>query len=859
MQRISILILWLLACSIVTNAQPWNDNATSKPRKLPDVINDYRASVSGMREEGNTEYKNGKIVKEVKGYHFDRWVWYWERHLDENGYMVSPLQAMYEWRNWKNRYEGGERKTTDASNWSFRGPDKSEGGYSGIGRINVIAFHPTDTSTFWIGSAGGGAWKTTNNGLSWAAVNDYFPVLGVSDIDFNPLNPKTVYICTGDRDASDTYSVGVLKSTDGGNTWDTTGIKWNITDFDLANCLVINPLDTNVLLLAGNTGIYKSFDAGATWQRVQNGTFKQILYSVADTNVLFATGGTAANQIFRSADGGASWAAVTNFGFNRRIAMAVTQADPRIVKAVVANSSNGLQGVYNSFDTGKNFIQIFDDGVNCETNILANNPKGNVCGGQAWYDLSIAISPLNSDEVIIGGVNTWYSYNGGSNWSIANQWTGNLPGVQIVHADKHYHKYHPLRPTHLFECNDGGVYFTTDPSANIWNDISNGLGITQFYRNAVSGNANFVLGGSQDNGSKKIAGAVYDDLTGGDGMDCQIDYSNPQIFYTSFQYGRISRTTDGGDDFDNISDNIPGQPDGDWITPLIIDPKEPAFIFAGYDKLYLSRDRGDAWEALTTGTFSGKIKRIARANNNTHIYFIANNRVHTSTDYGANWSSVPLPYTATLSDIAIDPKDPDHFWVTFNGYNTVRVAEYSAAGGWKQHNDQLPNMPVNCIAIDPLDDRLYIGTDAGVFVKLPSETGWKPYNTGLPTVEVIDLGINNTAGEIWAATYGRGMWKSRLESPPLSITTVPYAADMISIAPNPNDGQFTIRTANKAVKGQQVMVQITAADGAVVWKNDIRINGDGTATLRTGLPKGLYIVNLRQGDAVFARSKMLVH
>ena len=179
-----------------------------------------------------------------------------------------------------------------------------------------MAFHPTNTNTFLVGSAGGGVWETTNNGLSWTALADHLPVLSVSDIDYNPLNPNTLYMCTGDRDSRDHYSIGVLKSYDGGVNWDTTGLKWGISQVRLTNCLVINPLDTNHLILATSEGIYRSFNGGQSFAKVQNGNFKQVLYHPTDTNIVYATSfftymnGTD-GQIFRSANGGATWTQVS--------------------------------------------------------------------------------------------------------------------------------------------------------------------------------------------------------------------------------------------------------------------------------------------------------------------------------------------------------------------------------------------------------------------------------------------------------------------------------------------------------------------------------------------------------------------
>lgn len=843
-------------CASAAVAQPWLQQTQPGKQTLQSLTEAYNAPVVNAAEENEHV---GKQVKEGKNYHYRRWVWYWERHLDTNGVMVSPLQTLHEWQNWQQQYARSQHKgTANVSDWRFMGPDKSPGGYNGIGRINVVAFHPTDTNTFWAGSAGGGAWKTSDFGITWTAVNDYFPVLGVSDIDFNPQNPNTIYLCTGDRDASDTYSIGILKSTDGGNTWDTTGMKYDRNAFVLTNTLVINPLDTNSLTLAASNGIFKSFDAGATWTMISGGSFKEVLYHPTDTTIMYAAGFTnGSSQVFRSANGGLSWTQSTTFPGNTRVSVAVTPGNVAIVKAIVANSSNGLEGIYTSSDTGKTFTKIFDGGTNCSTNLLATTPRGNQCGGQGWYDLTIAISPVDTNFVMVGGVNSWYSADGGYNWTIANQWTSSLPGIKVVHADKHYHRYHPLRPDMLFECNDGGLYFSTDPSGGVWTDITNGMGITQFYRNAVSPNATFVLGGAQDNGSKHLQDGTFRELTGGDGMDCQIDYSDPDIFYTSIQYGELRRTTNGGGNFQDIARNIPGQPTGDWITPFVIDPQLPNVLYAGYDKLYRSIDRGDTWEPLT-GTFGGKIKRVTKANNATHIYFLVNNRINASKDGGQTWNYMFPNFSGSLSDVKVDPKDPEVLWVTYNGYGLTQVAQYTPANSWKEYNTGLPRLPVNCVEIDAVDGTVYVGTDVGVFYKTKDVDYWEPYNSNLPTAEVIDLGINNAKGEICAATYGRGMWVSPTISFPLNVASVPYSADVATVSPNPNNGRFSIHANNTVLKGQQVNIRIVSMTGATVWQNAVALSASGNAAIDAQLPKGTYIVTIEKNGVAFAKNKMVV-
>src|SRR5690606_22038505 len=133
-----------------------------------------------------------------------------------------------------------------------------------------------------------------------------------------------------------------------------------------------------------------------------------------------------------------------------------------------------------------------------------NAQRPQSCGNQGWYDLTIEINPSNPAQVIVGGVNSHYSLDTGKTWNLANQWWAQLPGVAAVHADKHSHRFHPLVPNRLFECNDGGVYYTDNFTSQIWMDRTNGMGITQFYRNATGPRSGPVLAGAQDNGTKGL-------------------------------------------------------------------------------------------------------------------------------------------------------------------------------------------------------------------------------------------------------------------------------------------------------------------------------------------------------------------
>lgn len=393
--------------------------------------------------------------------------------------------------------------------------------------------------------------------------------------------------------------------------------------------------------------------------------------------------------------------------------------------------------------------------------------------------------------------------------------------------------------------------------------MTNGLGITQFYRNAVSYTSNFFLAGAQDNGTKISNLGVLDDENGPHGMDSQIDYTDSNTYYTATQYGSIDRqSTVWGND--QISDNIPGKPTGPWITPYIITPQNPAHLVAGYQKIYHSPDRGATWDSVTTARLdpSQDLKRLAMTPASaTTLYAVVNNSnkvYYTHTWVAGNtatFSSYTSPYSGTISDIVIDHKNKDHFWVTYSGYGTSQVVEYNA-GTWSTFKTNLPDVPVNCIAIDTSNYYMYIGTDIGVYYYDTVSKQWEAFNNGnaMPSIEVTDLGISYKTKTLWASTYGRGLWKTALQNystPPDTTDTtnaiqiIPYANHVRNIFPNPNNGIFTVTSDASLFAKTMLDMRILDLNGRIVWKQASKSDDNGAVYVRAqGLARGNYVIDI---------------
>ncbi|MCU0359623.1 MAG: T9SS type A sorting domain-containing protein [Bacteroidia bacterium] len=764
------------------------------------------------------DYWKDRPVEKGKGYkQFKRWEWYWQQRVGPNGEFPKNTVLHDELAKY-NELHSNEKSSAISSatvaNWSFKGPQSSSGGYSGIGRINCIAFHPSIATTFWVGTPAGGLWKTTNGGSTWTTNTDNLPVLGVSDIAIDPTNPNIMYIATGDGDAAvslsngygDTKSIGVLKSTNGGASWSavlTASVSQNI----LIRRLLINPSNPNILLAATSVGIYRTTNAGVSWALVSSNIwFIDMEFKPTDPNYVYAAtySPNGNSQIFSSSNNGQTWSQVTNFTGYTRINLAVTANFPALVDAVCVNSTSGLGGLWYSANSGASFTQYYF--ANCTNNLLHNSFNGSGCDGQGTYDLAYAINPANFDEIWLGGVNTWRTTNGGSTWFLNNVWSVSQSSlVPNVHADKHDIAFHPLNNNFIYECNDGGIYVTNN-SGSSWTDLSNSLGISQIYRIGTSAtNTDKVICGLQDNGTKEVQTNSWYDRTGGDGMECIIDYTNSNVQYSSYVNGEIYKTTNNWSSSTTIVQNngVGVNAPGDWVTPYLMHPTNNNILIIGKAQVFQTTNGGTTWSQLGTLPGStGDIISMAYAPSNPAVIYVATaTQVYKTTNSGTTWSIIGTSATR-ITYLAVDATNPQRLWVTKSGYTAADKVWYTGDGGtsWSNFSGTLPNIPVNCIVYQKNNsDGLYIGTDVGVYFWNSTLPDWIPFNTGLPNVIVNELEISYNNNKLWAATFGRGLWNSDL-----------YCPTIQQISPISGPNSLCSGTSNSAYS-------ITAVPGATLY------------------------------------------
>lgn len=742
---ILILISFLLSAH-ATEAQHWANVKKDRSSNF----NEKKAAFEAYW--GDREYEKGKGFKQFK-----RYEWYWDQRLDDSGEFPDPK---FIWEEYERYTDGRKAKGADQmkvnANWSPIGGAELQFHWSGpgVGRTSCVAEDPSNNDILYVGTPGGGLWKSFDSGSSWNPMTDDLPTLGVSGVVVDPVDTDIVYIATGDGDGEDTYSVGVLKSYDGGNTWEATNLAWQIDNMRVCHKLMMSPYDNHTLFVSTNVGLWRSDNAGADWYSVQAGEIEDFEFHPTDPDVMYACG----NLVYRSINGGQSFSNIhSDLPASSAISgmrIAVSPDEPEWLYVLAGReSTQGFLGLYRSIDGGESFTQRSNS-----PNVLGWSGDGSDAGGQAWYDLALGVDPNNADRVFVGGVNLWRSTNGGSSWSIRAHWVYPSFTGTYVHADIHQLEYINGR----FYClSDGGIWRSTNNGVT-FTDISDGIRNTQFYRLGVSqSNENMVLGGSQDNGSHRMLNGEWGQVYGGDGMECVVHPTNSNIYYVSTQNGGIRRTTNGGNNFDYFVGGIGTE--GAWVTPYMLDPNDPNIVYAGFQNLWKRVGNG-AWQTVSPS--SGNITDFDIAPGNSDVIYTARySLLKRTTDGGDNWDNMNIGMSGSndITDVTIDPDDENTVYVTISGFNETQKIFRTTDGGenWENITGNLPNFPCNTVACEAgSNGGVYVGMDVGVYYTNDDLAGWMPYDEGLPRVAVSELEFHTASGTLRAATYGRGMWES---------------------------------------------------------------------------------------------------
>ncbi|NNF36064.1 MAG: hypothetical protein HKN68_18310 [Saprospiraceae bacterium] len=724
--------------------------------------------VKEIAERYYQEINEGKIQKnpnDLKYKHWKRWEWYAQDRLDKKGDLVNTgrnnINALIDE---KRRYRDTERTTN--SFWTFTGPDSNPSSptshhYIGLGRVDRIAFHPSNPNIIYIGTPAGGIWKTMDGGVTWIPLDDFLPSLGVSGIAISKTNPNLIYALTGCGDGGGvSSSSGVLKSIDGGETWIKTGELYS--GAYSGYMLTMDPNNDQVLFAATNRGLYKTSNGGSSWTRVlSTSTIYDVKFKPGSSDSLYACGRTSVYYSYYGGDQ-SEWS-ISAYDISPSIvgrkAIAVTPADPeRIYLFTGPHTGVGtFSGFYTSINGGMNYTRA------------ANSP--NILGGesgmdnnsQSSYDFCIAASTQQSNVVVVGGLIVWRSINYGAGWTNSTTFGTGSSSPGYVHPDVHAVEFNPLND-YLYAATDGGFYRSTDLGFN-WTNLSEGIGTAQFYHMAgTSVNNNYVLCGAQDNGTKyrKNNTTSFDHVAGTDGFSVQFYPGDPSRFLCSFN-GSLVKFWNYGADNGNLT------PKFHWFMELAIHNTNKDIIFAGTNdgggRLYKSINEGVSWD--TTFILAGASVMTCPSNND-RIYVAGGSEIRRSDDLGGIFTTLHdkpgFPYMPpSITDIAVHPYNSSNVYITFGGYEAGTKVYTSIDGGlsWENISGTLPDVPANCIDVN-INGDLYLGTDIGVYYKSLGSSDWIPFKNGLPSTIVTDFYINNNISVIRASTFGRGVWTSLL-------------------------------------------------------------------------------------------------
>lgn len=752
-------------------------------------------------------------------YQFERWRDYVEVRVKPSGDLLQLGNAAAEMSHWMGL--GAAPMPPNSARWTFIGPaGNPTPPYPtwtrvGHGRVHAIRFHPTDPKSLFIGTPGGGLWISRDAGVSWNPSSDKVAVLGVSDVAVDPKNPNIIYISTGDSDGSNNSSIGVLKSIDGGKNWSTTGLVWSISEYQKGGRILIRPDNTSIILVAASNGVYRSTDAGATFTLTTGNTewMRSLVFKPGDPNTVYA----AVKNSYTSTDGGATWSLSTLSASHIRLA--VSPAAPGNLWAYT-----GQAALHLSTDGGRTF------------SLLSQGETQR----QGYYNLSIAVSPLDPKIIVTGLVEMHRSRDGGLTWS---NFQGN------AHADIHALEFYPGTNT-LLAGTDGGVYKSVDGGA--WIAMNGGLGISEMYRIGVSKkNPNTLCNGLQDNGTITLTETGQHWVGGGDGFECFFDPDNQSFIYLEAQHGEHMRCTlEGASPTTcvNVKSGLAGS--GIWDTPWSLDPNVSGTVYTTRaSTLYKSVDRGDTWVALgKMGTGFIYEFKVAPSNSNI-IYAVLDQKVYRSGDGGATWNDRGIGLSGWPTSIAVDGSNADKVWVSISGYDRGRKVFLSTNGGqsWISYSEGLPNLPANTIVSEGGSrNGVYVGMDVGVFYRNDDFTQWQPFFDGLPNVSVSELEIAGAgaSAKLNAATYGRGAWRTPLwGAVPTNMRVANKARPPVVLSdfkagffqgPQVMDLQFQLNGGS----AKTAVVELTTPQGRIVFRQETPATG--FFNRRIELPEALH-------------------
>jgi photosystem II stability/assembly factor-like uncharacterized protein len=779
--------------------------------------------------------------------------------------------------------------------WTSRGPREVGG------RIRALFFDPNDNTDkkVFAGGVGGGIWMNndiTDAASTWTQVAPNMTNFAISAMAYDPVNTMTFYAGTGEGwgNVDAINGGGIWKSTDGGATWANLA---STTDFEFVYDLIVRNEGGTAVIYASmrdsqnvssaGTDLFRSTNGGTTWTNVSGNAIRDL--EIAADNTIWA--GDASGKIYSSTDGTTWTEKYTGLVANpSRVEIATAPSDSDVIYALIANGSAFGEFV-KSTDGGTNWTSF----AGPEDSNDASIPPTDFTRGQAWYDLIAAVNPGNADEVFVGGVNAFKTTDGGTSWIKISSWSDSRDAsVSFVHADHHNIVFRPNHNDQMAMANDGGIFFVPDLSAVPTSGINAyttgifprnlNLNVTQFYSAAIDPvNTNGFIGGTQDNGTQLFSDAGFGGTTeiwGGDGgfsfIDQTIDDGTDGQYrivsftgntyylldYTDTPRSWVRLNSGSGSfinpaDYDDVNNILYSHEATGSVTETTLNA-DNVDQGAG-NSGFLGSTQNLSIPELTSAVTHVRVSPYNEGNRAVFFGTSGNRLIKRTADGTVTNISNTFVISGAVSCLEIGADD-DELLLTYSNYG-VESVWYSTNGGttWVSKEGNLPDMPVRWALFNPLDRKeVLLATEVGMWRTLDITAGsvvWEPVSTNMGNVRVDMLQYRDSDNLVLAATHGRGMFTSTFTATPASVNEVQADKKAFTMYPTISKGDFTLYAKNTLGKSNLYLFDIS---GKQVHTATVDFNQNSSQQISVNLRPGVYIVNLIDENNKKSSGKVII-